>query len=235
MASIKGGGDQGGSGEDPTRPKPTNDNVLALPQTDRRLAIVCSEEDLGSNWQGTEGEGRNVGPEARLAGDDNLEDEFCIEEEEEEEGVLPTRPKVWRMLARYYSLKAANFGLIHKHFVEVWSIRSKMLFTPLCNNFFIITFTSEGDFNFVDGGGPWIHQGVACLLAPFVDNRQPSEAVLDSVRLWVRFFDVPWNKQTDAYGRLIGSKLGKVVEVDVDKEGLELKDFLRVRIDWLLK
>jgi hypothetical protein len=132
-------------------------------------------------------------------------------------------------------LKAANFGLIHKHFSEVWRIRSKMIFTPLSNNFFIITFTSEGDYNFVDGGGPWIHLGVACLLAPFVDNRQPSEAVLDSVRLWVRFFDVPWNKQTDAYGRLIGSKLVKVVEVDVDKEGVELKDFLRVCIDWPLK
>jgi hypothetical protein len=132
-------------------------------------------------------------------------------------------------------LKAANFGLIHKHFSEVWRIRSKMIFTPLSNNFFIITFTSEGDYNFVDGGGPWIHLGVACLLAPFVDNRQPSEVVLDSVHLWVRFFDIPWNKQTDAYGRLIGSKLVKVVEVDVDKEGVELKDFLRVCIDWPLK
>jgi hypothetical protein len=47
---------------------------------------------------GEELEGRNVGPEARLGGDDNLDDEFCMEEEEEE-GVLPAIPKVWRMLA----------------------------------------------------------------------------------------------------------------------------------------
>jgi hypothetical protein len=109
-----------------------------------------------------------------------------------------------------------------------------MLFTPLKDNFFIITFTSEGDFNFVDGGGPWIHQGVACLIAPFVNNAQPSETVLNLVRLWVRFYDVPWNKQTDAYGWLLGGKLGKVVEVDVDEEGLKLSDYLRVRIDWPL-
>jgi hypothetical protein len=67
-----------------------------------------------------------------------------------------------------------------------------------------------------------------------VDDRQPSETVLNSVRLWVRFYDVPWNKQTDAYGRLIGSKFGKVVEVDVDKDGIDLSDYLRVRIDWPL-
>jgi hypothetical protein len=86
----------------------------------------------------------------------------------------------------------------------------------------------------VDGGGPWIHQGVACLIAPFVNNAQPSETVLNLVRLWVRFYDVPWNKQTDAYGWLLGGKLGKVVEVDVDEEGLKLSDYLRVRIDWPL-
>jgi hypothetical protein len=87
----------------------------------------------------------------------------------------------------------------------------------------------------VNRGGPWIQGGVAVLVAPFVNGAQPSEAVLDTVRLWVRFYDVPWNKQTEVYGRLIGSKLGKVVEVDVDADGIELSDHLWVRIDWPLK
>jgi hypothetical protein len=34
---------------------------------------------------------------------------------------------------------------------------------------------------------------------------------------------------------MLGSNFGKVVEVDVDDEGLNLNDFLRVRIDWPLK
>jgi hypothetical protein len=109
------------------------------------------------------------------------------------------------------------------------------VFSPLKNNFFIITFHSQGDYNFVDRGGPWVHKGVACLIAPFVNNAQPSETVLETVRLLVRFYDVSWNKQTKEYGQLIGSKFGKVVEVDVDEEGLNLKDYLRVRIDWPLK
>jgi hypothetical protein len=155
-------------------------------------------------------------------------------EEEDEEETLPAAPTVWRMLARYYSLKAANFSVIHKHFTEVWRIRGKMIFKPLKDNFFIITFNREGDYKFVNQGGPWIHLGVACLIAPFVDSAQPSEAVLDTVRLWVRFYDVPWKKQTKEYGELLGSKFGKVVTVDVDAEGLELSEYLRVRIDWPL-
>ncbi|KAK1621215.1 hypothetical protein QYE76_026732 [Lolium multiflorum] len=168
-----------------------------------------------------------------MAGETDMNDEFCMEEEEEEE-VPAAAPTVWRMLARYYSLKTANYTLIHKHFTEVWLVRGKMIFKPLKDNFFIITFNQEGDYRFVEQGGPWIHQGVACLIALFVDSAQPSATVLDTVRLWVRFYDAPWKKQTKEYGTMPGSKFGKVVTVDVDAEGLELSEFLRVRIDWPL-
>jgi hypothetical protein len=170
---------------------------------------------LDNNWEGVSADEKNVEPEARISGVVDLDDEFCMEEEPDEE-VPPATPKVWRMLARYYTLKAANFFLIHKHFSEVWRIRGKMTFKPLKDIFFIITFTMEGDYKFVEREGPWTHLGVACLIAPFIDSAQPSDTVLDSVRLRVRFYDVPWKMQTREYGELLGSKLGKFVEVDVD-------------------
>jgi hypothetical protein len=232
-ALVGGGGDYGGTAEDPTHPKPPVDASLALERAEGRLAIMAAMEDLGSNWDGQASGTRNAGPDERIFGRANLEDEFCMEEEDEEE-VAPPVPSSWRMLARYYTLKAANYTVIHKHFSEVWRIRGKMTFKPLKDNFFIITFTSEGDYNFVDGGGPWIHLGVACLVAPFKESAQPSETILETVRLWVRFYDVPWKKQTKEYGELLGSKLGKVIKVDVDADGLKLSEYLRVRIDWPL-
>jgi hypothetical protein len=149
MSSIRGGGENGGSAKDPTRPKPLSGDELAVAEADRQLALVTSEAAGDSNWDGVAADVRNTGPEGLLEGDIDLEDEFCMEEEAEEV-VVPERPKVWKMLARYYSLSAANYSVIQKHFHEVWRIRSKMIFTPLKNNFFIIMFTSEGDFNFVD-------------------------------------------------------------------------------------
>jgi hypothetical protein len=105
-----------------------------------------------------------------------------------------------------------------------------MTFSPLRDNFFIITFSLEGDFRFVNRGGPWIHQGVACLIAPFINNIRPSATVLDSVLVWVQIYDIPWNKQTDATGRKLGAQLGKVETVDVDTAKNEFNDYLRVRI-----
>ncbi|KAM0902344.1 hypothetical protein ACQ4PT_019381 [Festuca glaucescens] len=235
MALIGGGGDYGGTAEDPTHPKPSTRATTVLDNAERRLAIMEATIGTENNWDGEASGEKNAGPEARLSGMADLGDEFCMEEEEEEEE-LPAKPKLCRMVARYYSLKTANYNLIHKHFSEVWRIRGKMSFKPLKNNFFIITFALEGDYKFVEQGGPWtwIHLGVACLIAPLNDKAQPSDVVLDTVRLWVRFYDVPWRKQMKEYGERLGSNFGKVVEVDVDAEGLELSEYLRVRIDWPL-
>jgi hypothetical protein len=117
---------------------------------------MSADEALESNWHGDTTEGKNSGPEARMAGDVDMNDEFCMEEEDEEE-VPAAAPTVWRMLARYYSLKMANYAAIHKHFTEVWRVRGKMIFKPLKYNFFIITFNQEGDYRFVEQGGPLIH------------------------------------------------------------------------------
>jgi hypothetical protein len=47
-----------------------------------------------------------------------------------EEGVQQA-PMVWHLFACYYSLKAANYSVILKHFEGVWHICGKMIFTPM--------------------------------------------------------------------------------------------------------
>jgi hypothetical protein len=42
----------------------------------------------------------------------------------------------------------------------------------------------------------------------------------------VRIYDIPWNKQTNATGRKLGSQLEKVEWVDVDTAKNEFNDFL---------
>jgi hypothetical protein len=49
MSTPGGGGDHGGAGEAPTRPKPPGNDVLVLETSDRQLAIVEMENN---NWDG---------------------------------------------------------------------------------------------------------------------------------------------------------------------------------------
>jgi hypothetical protein len=60
---------------------------------------------------------------------------------------------------------------------------------------------------------------------------RPSATDLTSVPIWVKIYDVPWDKQTKENGIKWGSRLGKVIAVDADNSGSKFRDFLRVRID----
>lgn len=90
-----------------------------------------------------------------------------------------------------------------------------MSFKSLRDNLFIITFSVEGDYNFVLQGGPWIHRGDALLVAEFDGLTCPSKILLNSVPIWVRIYDLPLVLMIQARGKLYGSKLGNVREVDV--------------------
>ncbi|KAE8810780.1 hypothetical protein D1007_12504 [Hordeum vulgare] len=109
-------------------------------------------------------------------------------------------------------------------------LRTGVEFQPMESNHFVIKLFSEGDFNFVGRGGPWIYDGNALLVAPFDGDARPSESVLHSVPVWVWVFDVPWKRQAKVYGRAIGGTLGEVIEVDAPDTGHAMNEFLRIRV-----
>jgi hypothetical protein len=94
----------------------------------------------------------------------------------------------------------------------------------------MITLFSQGDYDFVKRGGPWIFRRHALLIEDFKEGTRPSEAILDSVPVWVRIYDVPWGKQNKRWGLRAGNGLGKALEVDAPATVQDMKEFLRVRV-----
>jgi hypothetical protein len=117
------------------------------------------------------------------------------------------------------------------HFSDVWRLRTGVNFAPLGKNWFTVTFYSEGDFEFVARGGPWVYRGYPLLVTKRLENTRPSETILNSVPIWVHVYDLPWNRQKMNTAKLIGNKLGKYLEVDLNVDGYSPYDFLRVRVD----
>jgi hypothetical protein len=95
----------------------------------------------------------------------------------------------------------------------------------------MVTLFSQGDYDFVMRGGPWIFKRNALLLKELDKATSPSEMVLDAVPVWVRIYDVPWGKQNKAWGMKVGNGLGKAVEVDAPSDEQDMNEFLRVRIE----
>ncbi|KAM0857600.1 hypothetical protein ACQ4PT_048371 [Festuca glaucescens] len=228
MASARGGGEQGGSGEDPTHPKPFSGRALLLegnPVGSADRYVV--EEISSSNWHPPAMEGLGGDEEDLLVGEVDMEDDAFVEEEPDEAPVPPPVP--WRLIARYVGQISPSAETLKTHFTKVWMLRKGATFAPIKPKWFIITLNSEGDYNFVVNGGPWVHLGNAFLVQPLKGSERPSATDLTSLPIWVHMYDVPWDKQTEANGRKWGRSLGKVVEVDADKS--KYRDFLRVRIE----
>lgn len=57
------------------------------------------------------------------------------------------------MLARFYSLKVPKQSALFDDMGRAWRLRSDMSYKSLRDNLFIITFSTEGDYNFVLQGG----------------------------------------------------------------------------------
>ncbi|KAK1643739.1 hypothetical protein QYE76_061544 [Lolium multiflorum] len=227
MSSAHGGGDQGGSGEEPTRPKLFSRRALLLEGKLVGSDQYVVEEVSSSNWDPPAREGLGADEEELLVGEVDMEDDAFIEEDPDE---VPTPPPVpWRLMARYVGQISPSAETLEVHFTKVWMLRRGATFAPIKPKWFIITLNSEGDYNFVVNGGPWVHLGNALLVQPLKGDERPSATDLTSMPIWVKMYDVPWDKQNEANGRKWGSRLGRVVEVDADKS--TYRDFLRVRIE----
>ncbi|KAE8781595.1 hypothetical protein D1007_45116 [Hordeum vulgare] len=188
-------------------------------------------EEEDSNWDTPRSRNGLPSPnEAQIGGEVVMDDvAFVAVDFEEEEDELEEAER-WNLLGLYRAQKCPSAKTLPNHFEKIWQLRTGLEFKPLESNHFVIKLFSEGDFNFVGRGGPWIYDGNALLVAPFDGEARPSESILDSVPVWVRVFDVSWKKQTRVYGKAIGGTLGEVLEVDAPESGHAMNEFLRIRV-----
>ncbi|KAM0880049.1 hypothetical protein ACQ4PT_033835 [Festuca glaucescens] len=183
-----------------------------------------------NNWHAAPGEGL-AGEEENLEGEVDMEDDDIIELDPEEEEPEPAEVQRWRLMGRYINVRRPNIDDMTDHFNDVWHLRTWVNFAPLGKNWFNITLFSEGDYNFVARGGPWIDRGYPLLVGKIKDAARPSEIVLDWAPLWVQVYDIPWNRQKKKIAQIIGAKLGKYLEANLDADGRNPYDFLHVHVD----
>ena len=62
-------------------------------------------------------------------------------------------------------------------------------------------------------------------------KQSASEVALNTMPVWVKIWDVPWNKQNKDIGYMWGDLLGDVREVDVEEGKPSYNEYLSVRID----
>jgi hypothetical protein len=190
MSSNGNGGDQGGAVEAPAHPKLLVGGAAGSSHDQGRRETWNQDHRDFSNWQGAVEEGLE-GLEGFLEGEIDMEDDDPIELKPVEEEVQPAAVGRWQMMARYINLKEPNIDDMSTHFSDVWCLRIGVNFAPLGKNWFTVTFYSEGDFELIARGGPWVYRGYPLLVTKRLENTRPSETILNTVPIWVHVYDLP--------------------------------------------
>lgn len=164
-----------------------------------------------------------------------VEREVEVEEEEEEEYAFEedeeamNTPVKWMAIARYYSGQEFKTWILFSELSKVWGQSQPVPVRELRDNRFLVEFDSEWLWRKVVHGGPWTFQGDAVIFVDYDGMKRFSEVVIDSLPLWIRFYDVPTGMMSDRFMSKLGEKIGKVMEI-----GEARMDYKRVRVDFPL-
>jgi hypothetical protein len=180
-------GKQGGLDERPTRPK-LIEGCPSVPLSCQHALMEFEARDTDDgNWDNEKDledeDGFRSGSEVKIDGTVDMEDDVNLEFDEEEDSAAPPKyPNTWEIIARYMANFKPNTYTMSKQFTEeVWRLCAGIQYSEKGKNYFMITLFSQGDYDFVMRGGPWIFRRHALLIKDFKEGTRPSEAILDSV------------------------------------------------------
>ena len=78
--------------------------------------------------------------------------------------------------------------------------------------------------------GPWQFDFNVLVLKDYDAAPRPSEMRFESVDVWVRVEDLPLDRRSREFGEALGNWLGKIVRVDVEKDGFAKGSELRFKV-----
>lgn len=112
---------------------------------------------------------------------------------------------------------------------KAWGKQLPIPARKLGDNRFLVEFDSESLWKKAVHGWPWKHNGDAVIFVAYDGLHRLSEVKIESIALWVRIYDILEIRCTDRFVRVLGEKIGRVLEV-----GEAIKDYKKVKVDFPL-
>jgi hypothetical protein len=113
--------------------------------------------------------------------------------------------------------------------LKAWGIVHLALGEKLGDYIFKLEFHRETEMRRVLDGGPWRHKGDALIVAQYDGRVRPSEINIQSIAMWIRFYDSPPAMMKEAVARQLGGQFGKYIKMDCRYLG-----YMRVRVEFPL-
>ena len=115
------------------------------------------------------------------------------------------------------SQRSINIDALRKNLKMLWKPNKGVQISELEEDLYLVEFGDEKDKRKVMDMCPWSYEKQLVLIQEFDRKLTPKEIEVKWAPFWVQIYNLPLNSRTRETGRVIGSCLGEVVDVDVSE------------------
>ncbi|EPS61484.1 hypothetical protein M569_13313 [Genlisea aurea] len=161
---------------------------------------------------------------------------FSLTEKEKSSTPLPPEMKPsnpadtgMHLVGRVFNSRPVNPEAFTRTMKVAFNLIKNLEIKSLGQNRFTLRFAKLGDFNRILKESPWHYEHHLLLLTPLLRHQQWDEVDLDWVTFQVQVRGIPYVSYTEELARIIGNRIGRYVDTDLNKEWLSTYATLRFR------
>ncbi|EPS73861.1 hypothetical protein M569_00896, partial [Genlisea aurea] len=147
-------------------------------------------------------------------------------------GIRPTNPadSGFYLVGKVFNRRTVNPEAFARTMQMAFTLIRKVEIKNLGDNRFLFRFTDSGDYNRILSSAPWHYEHHLLLLTPLLLNQQWDKVDLVWADFHVQVRGIPFVSYTEELARIIGNRIGRYIEADLNEEGLSKDASLRIRV-----
>ncbi|XP_050212901.1 uncharacterized protein LOC126664516 [Mercurialis annua] len=118
------------------------------------------------------------------------------------------------LIGKLFTQKPYNLIHMKNALSSAWRLAEGFSIRHVGDDLFVCEFFSKLDKNRILREGPWNFDKQLILFEPMSGNMQPNNMILKHCLVWVRVYNLPMNCRGKVAVTKLGTKLGRVLEVD---------------------
>ncbi|KAL4284826.1 hypothetical protein GQ457_16G025340 [Hibiscus cannabinus] len=126
--------------------------------------------------------------------------------------------------------KSIGYRALWNRIMALWNPNGEINLIDLDNEYYLVRFANEDDFQKVLSGGPWVIYGSYLTVQPWKRHFNSAEEHPSHIMVWVRLLNLPYRYYTKSLFRYIAMSIGEVVKVDYNTEECKRGRFARLAI-----
>jgi hypothetical protein len=126
---------------------------------------------------------------------------------------------LWRLTLIIKVLgKGVTYAALARRLKQIWNPKADFLLMDLERDFFIASFSSQEDYDYLLKNGPWMVQDHYLSIRKWHAKFDPDEAKIEKVAVWVRVPGLPVEYYSKIFFHRLGDRIGKTVRIDVNTQ-----------------